>query len=491
MDDTARTARTVFNQSLAIRTRGGTGRQARRRAAATAAHDAARATGAEVTLGAPASAGRRSSYPVRGGGRLSIVVSTTPVANATRSALLMGLGIGAGVVLVLVSLLVAGIDRVVATPLGRFADVIRRVAGGDATARADEDGPREVREAAAGFNSLLAKVTEQRRRLAAAAASDPLTGVTNNQQFHESLGIELKRAQRNQAAVSLVVIDIDGFGSINDAHGRGFGDEVLQRVAEQLRGMLRATDLLARIGGDDFALILPGRGRRARRRDRGASPQGGGRGVDGRPPDRVLGRRGRLSRRRPRRRHSPPARQRGAALGQVERPRPDPPLRPRAGVGADRPGGARRDRGPARTRAAGDPVLPASRLALHGQDPRLRGALALSRPARPRPRRLVRPGGALWAGRAARGGRPARRSGKAGPPGRHLPLDQREPEHDLLGGGPCRSPRRHDRPRGGDHRARAGRRPGRVSSASWRRCASAARRSPSTTPAPATPGSSR
>jgi diguanylate cyclase (GGDEF)-like protein len=258
VDGTARTARAVFNQSLAVRTRGAAGTQARRRAAAMAAHDAGRATGAEVTLGAPASAGRTFSYPVRGGGRLSIVVSTTPVANATRSALLMGLGIGAGVVLVLMSLLVAGIDRVVAAPLGRFADAIRRVAGGDATARADEDGPREVREAAAGFNSLLAKVTEQRERLAAAAASDPLTGVTNNQQFHESLGIELKRAQRNQAAVSLVVIDIDGFGSINDAHGRGFGDEVLQRVAEQLRDMLRATDLLARIGGDDFALILPG-----------------------------------------------------------------------------------------------------------------------------------------------------------------------------------------------------------------------------------------
>jgi EAL domain-containing protein (putative c-di-GMP-specific phosphodiesterase class I) len=249
VDGTARTARAVFNQSLAVRTRGAAGTQARRRAAAMAAHDAGRATGAEVTLGAPASAGRTFSYPVRGGGRLSIVVSTTPVANATRSALLMGLGIGAGVVLVLMSLLVAGIDRVVAAPLGRFADAIRRVAGGDATARADEDGPREVREAAAGFNSLLAKVTEQRERLAAAAASDPLTGVTNNQQFHESLGIELKRAQRDQAAVSLVVIDIDGFGSINDAHGRGFGDEVLQRVAAYPDDARDGATLLQLAGG--------------------------------------------------------------------------------------------------------------------------------------------------------------------------------------------------------------------------------------------------
>jgi PleD family two-component response regulator len=54
-----------------------------------------------------------------------------------------------------------------------------------------------LRGAARDFNQLLAKVAEQRERLKAAAAHDPLTGATNHQQFHESLGIELKRAQRD------------------------------------------------------------------------------------------------------------------------------------------------------------------------------------------------------------------------------------------------------------------------------------------------------
>ncbi|HEX6457423.1 MAG TPA: EAL domain-containing protein [Thermoleophilaceae bacterium] len=258
LDDSAAAAKSIFQQTLALRTRHAHGRAERAKAFALAAADAGRATGTQVTVGSPAGSGHLYSYPLGGDRRLSVVVSAAPVASATRSALLMGLGIGAGVMLVLVSLLIAGIDRAVAKPLARFADAVKKAQEGDASARADEKGPAEIREAARSFNAFLVKVAEQRERLKAAAASDPLTGVTNNQQFHESLGIELKRAERENTAVSLVVLDIDGFGSINDAHGRSFGDEVLQRVADQLRSMMRATDLLARIGGDDFALIIPG-----------------------------------------------------------------------------------------------------------------------------------------------------------------------------------------------------------------------------------------
>jgi diguanylate cyclase (GGDEF)-like protein len=257
LDDQAAAARSVFDRSLVLRLRHAHG-AARARALSLAAQDASAATGTRATLGAPSDVGRVYGYTVHGGRRLSVVVSTGPVAKATRSALVMGLGIGVGVVLVLVSLMVAGIDRAVAAPLARFAAAIKRAQAGDAAAQADEKGPKEIREAASNFNALLAKVTEQRERLKTAAAKDPLTGVTNNQQFHESLGVELNRAQREGAAVGLVVLDIDGFGSINDAHGRSFGDGVLQRVAEELRRVMRATDLLARIGADDFALILPG-----------------------------------------------------------------------------------------------------------------------------------------------------------------------------------------------------------------------------------------
>lgn len=258
LDDRAATAKSVFDQALAARDRRARGGAARSAALAAAALAASRATGVQVTIGSPSAAGRLYRYPLRRGRELSVVVSTAPIAEATRRAILIGLGVGAGMVLLLVSLMVAGIDRAVSRPLARFSAAVKGTAAGDASARADETGPLEIRDAAMSFNSLIAKVTEQGERLKSAAASDPLTGVTNNQQFHESLGIELKRAERERASVSLVVLDVDGFGSINDAHGRPFGDEVLQRVADSLRRMMRATDLLARIGGDDFALILPG-----------------------------------------------------------------------------------------------------------------------------------------------------------------------------------------------------------------------------------------
>ena len=149
------------------------------------------------TLGAPASAGGASSYPLRRGGRLSVFVFTTPVAKATRSVLSHGLGIGA--VLVLPSLLVAGIDRVVAPPLGRFTEAVRRVAGGDAAARADEDADSaSCARPRSASTRWLAKVTAQRLGAARRRRGQrPAHRGDENRQFHPSLGIELKPAERH------------------------------------------------------------------------------------------------------------------------------------------------------------------------------------------------------------------------------------------------------------------------------------------------------
>lgn len=90
------------------------------------------------------------------------------------------------------------------------------------------------------------------------AAEDPLTGLANQRVFRLSCDAEMNRAERELAAVALVVLDIDHFKAVNDTHGHPFGDQVLQAVAGALRSVARGHDTVARIGGEEFALLLPG-----------------------------------------------------------------------------------------------------------------------------------------------------------------------------------------------------------------------------------------
>jgi diguanylate cyclase (GGDEF)-like protein len=100
-----------------------------------------------------------------------------------------------------------------------------------------------------------AQLYQQTQRL---ATTDPLTGLSNYRQFHALLDLEVQRARRMRYAVGLLVIDLDHFKLINDRHGHPAGDRTLQRVAELLRMSLRRTDVVARVGGEEFAVILPG-----------------------------------------------------------------------------------------------------------------------------------------------------------------------------------------------------------------------------------------
>jgi two-component system, cell cycle response regulator len=90
-----------------------------------------------------------------------------------------------------------------------------------------------------------------------AAATDGLTGVANRASFDEALRKELARAARREDDVSLLLLDIDHFKRLNDAHGHQAGDEVLRRVAAQLAVACRDFDTPARYGGEEFAIVLP------------------------------------------------------------------------------------------------------------------------------------------------------------------------------------------------------------------------------------------
>jgi diguanylate cyclase (GGDEF)-like protein len=115
-------------------------------------------------------------------------------------------------------------------------------------------------ELAEQFADIAAIALDNARTLARLkhlAATDELTGLANRRQFEHQLRREIGAAERHDRALSLLLLDLDNFKEINDTHGHETGDIVLRGVAGALRKRLRRTDIPARTGGDEFAIILP------------------------------------------------------------------------------------------------------------------------------------------------------------------------------------------------------------------------------------------
>ena len=94
------------------------------------------------------------------------------------------------------------------------------------------------------------------RQLESQVSVDFKTGLTSELYMKKIMGLEWKRAQRHQNPLSLLLIDVDNFKSVNDTTEYAFGDEVLRRVADALKGNVRETDFAARFGGDEFCVLF-------------------------------------------------------------------------------------------------------------------------------------------------------------------------------------------------------------------------------------------
>lgn len=103
----------------------------------------------------------------------------------------------------------------------------------------------------------ISRTTARAQELEGQLVTDHKTGLANDRHFRERLKEEFERSQRHKLPASLILLDLDSFKQINDAHSYEYGDAVLAAVADALRHSVRSIDIAARIGGDEFAIILP------------------------------------------------------------------------------------------------------------------------------------------------------------------------------------------------------------------------------------------
>ena len=112
-------------------------------------------------------------------------------------------------------------------------------------------------EAMLRIKKLHDQVARARAKLEQLSVHDELTGLYNYRYLHTRLGEEFKRAERYHDPLACVVIDVDQLSALNEAGGRGLGDNVVKGVAEVVRRSVREVDVIARFGGDEFLLVLP------------------------------------------------------------------------------------------------------------------------------------------------------------------------------------------------------------------------------------------
>ena len=139
-----------------------------------------------------------------------------------------------------------------------------------------------------GHLAALWRTVLRQEELERAAGHDALTGLPNRRAFEAELRRRVALSRRRDLGFTLAIVDLDHFKLVNDSFGHPEGDAVLRRSGEAIRGALRASDRVFRVGGEEFALILETAEPRRHRRTAGARPcrrQGAGGGARQRPAD--------------------------------------------------------------------------------------------------------------------------------------------------------------------------------------------------------------
>jgi diguanylate cyclase (GGDEF)-like protein len=192
-----------------------------------------------------------------------------------RSELLAWAVAAACAAVLLAALMSTAIASRVSQPIAHINQVVQHIGAGTVHARTDPARCGALAELAQGVNDMAARVAitqhelrhqvelatselrQQKEAAEQAARLDALTQVLGRRGFTEHAHNEIQRCMRYQHALSLLMIDIDHFKQINDGHGHATGDAVLLHFAQLLARELRENDVVGRIGGEEFAVLLP------------------------------------------------------------------------------------------------------------------------------------------------------------------------------------------------------------------------------------------
>jgi diguanylate cyclase (GGDEF)-like protein len=167
------------------------------------------------------------------------------------------------------------VTRRVVSPLKELAQTACAIAKGSTDARAHIQSEDEIGDLARSFNTMADRLTQSRmellelnaeleerveqrtRELQELAARDPLTGLYNRRHFGEVMAREFAAAERYDADLTCLMLDLDRFKETNDLFGHRTGDEVLAIMAQVIATELRGSDVAARFGGDEYIVLLP------------------------------------------------------------------------------------------------------------------------------------------------------------------------------------------------------------------------------------------
>lgn len=168
--------------------------------------------------------------------------------------LFLPLVLGFGVVIaVLIGLSLA---RSILVPVRELETASRQLAEGKLSHRVGELSRDELGDLARAFNVMAQRLEHNHQTLENLSSIDYLTGLANVREFYRLFHEEARRAKRYDHEFSLLILDIDHFKQINDTYGHQVGDLVLQEFGGRLGDLVRSSDHVARIGGDEFAVIL-------------------------------------------------------------------------------------------------------------------------------------------------------------------------------------------------------------------------------------------